>query len=76
MPEISLKKIICVIVIIIALSRLDTILAFIRNICTGIYDNFEPLRNCSEEGKFIVTAAFLFLCFLIVWKLVLLKMKK
>lgn len=63
MPEISLKKIICIILIIIVLSRLDTILSFIRNICIGIYNNLKPLRDCSEEGKFIVTLAFMSLCF-------------
>ena len=73
MPPISLKKTIIVILIVVMLSRLDHVIAFISSIYQAFYDSFEPLRNSSPEGRYLVTLAFLSLCFVVIWHLFLRK---
>ena len=73
MPVISMRKILIAIFIIVLLSRLDLVVATIGGLCRAIYDSFEPLRNCSKDVRYVLTLAFLSLCFLVFWKLFLYK---
>jgi len=60
MPTLSLRRILIFMLIVLALAKLDWIMALIAAICRGIYDSFEPLRNCSAEWKYAVMCFFLF----------------
>jgi len=51
MPPISLKKVAIALLVIIALSRLDKLLALAAVIWQGIYDSFEPLRNSPPVAR-------------------------
>jgi len=80
MPPISLKRIFFAIVIIILLSKLDRVIAFVSGIyrisiafISGIYwmfyFSFEPLRKCSVEAKYVVALLFLALIYITVYKI-------
>ena len=67
MPQISLKKILIFLVIIIALSHLDKIIAAFKDVYWAFYDCFEPLRDSPPLGKYVVAiAALVLLCMTIV----------
>ncbi len=69
MAPISLKKIGIIVLVIIALSRLDRILA----VATGIYqffcDSLAPFRDTPAEGRFVVALAILVLVYVTVLRL-------
>lgn len=69
MPPISIKKVLTAILIIWLLSQVDHIFNFARSACQEIYIAFEPLRNCSEEAKYVVTLAFLVMIYITVFEL-------
>ena len=69
MPPISIRKIITVIVIIILLSRIEFIIAFISSIYWAFYFSFKPLRNCPVEAKYVVVLLFFALIWVTIFKL-------
>ena len=80
MPPISLRKIVFWIMVIIMLSQLDHIIAFILSICrilnlfiSGVfwifYNSFEPLRKCSDGAKYVVALLFLALVWATIFKI-------
>ena len=73
MQTISFKKIIIAILIVVLLSRLDRVLTLISHIYETIDESFDPLRNCSEGARYLVTLALLSLAFVIFWQLYLRK---
>ena len=79
MNKVSLKKIVIVFIVIFILSRSRAIVEFLTGIdfnLNGIL-TLEPLRQCSEEDRYVVTLLFLAFCFVVLWKLLLIfKSKK
>jgi len=69
MPHISLRKIVFWVVVIVLLSRIEHIIAFISSIYWVFYFSFEPLRNCSTESKYVVVLLFFSLIWITVFKL-------
>ena len=69
MPQISMKKVLIAILIIILLSRLDKVFAFASGLYQAIVDSFEPLRRCSAEMKYLVLIAFFALLYITIFKL-------
>lgn len=71
MPQISLKKLLLLLFIIILLSKLKLIIALFANIFTGFYDSFEPLRDSPPLGKYIAALLLLALLYITIFKLLL-----
>ena len=69
MPPISIKKIVFWIVIIILLSQIDHIIAFVLGIYRIFHFCFGPLRNCPVEAKYVVALLFLALVWITIYKL-------
>ena len=76
MPPISFKKLVIVILIVIALSKIDRILAFASGIYQFFYNSFEGLRNSPVPGRLAVATLILALLYISIYKLVYEKMKK
>ena len=73
MNKISLKKIGIVCLVIFLLSRSRGMLEFLSDIdlrVNGIL-TLEPLRQCSDEDRYVVTVLFLAFCFVVIWKLLI-----
>jgi len=69
MAPISLKKIGIIVLVIIALSRLDKILAVATRIYQFFCDSLAPSRDTPAEGRFAVALAILVLVYVTVFKL-------
>ena len=69
--RISFRKILIAFLIIFLLSRSRRILEALSGFEGGGILTLEPLRNCSEMGRYVATLALLFLCFIIFWHLFL-----
>jgi hypothetical protein len=77
MNQISIKKISIALLIILLLSRSRAIIEFTHRIDLlpdGIF-TLEPLRNCSEESRYLVTVMFMAFCFVVIWKLLISRKK-
>jgi hypothetical protein len=70
MPVISIKKVLIFIGLIILLIHLKKFKNLIVNLWQIIYDNFEPLRRCSLEWRYVVTLMFLALLYITVFKII------
>jgi hypothetical protein len=66
MLQISFKKIVIAIVIVVVLSKLDRILALFCRTYLTVYDSLEPLRK-SSDTKFLVTVGILSLVFVTIF---------
>jgi len=75
MPPISLKKVAIALLVIIALSRLDKLLALAAVIWQGIYDSFEPLRNSPPVARQSIVVLVLALVYITIFKLIFRKIK-
>lgn len=69
MPPISFKKIGLVLLAIIALSRLDKILAAGSGIYEFFRDSLSPFQDSPREGRFLVALAILVLVYVTVFRL-------
>jgi len=69
MPQISLKKVLLLILIIILLSKLKVIITGLKVFFGTFYDAFEPLRNSPPFGKYVVALIFLALIYITIYKL-------
>lgn len=68
MAPISLKKIGIIVLVIIALSRLDRILAIATDIYQFFCDSLAPFRDTPAEGRFAVALAILVLAYVTIFK--------
>ncbi len=73
MSRVSLKKILAVFAIIFAMSRTGKIIDFFSKFDTGGIFTMEPLRRCSENARYVVTLLFCAMCFLIIWRILIIK---
>jgi hypothetical protein len=69
MPPINWKRVIIVILAIIALSRIDRLIHLARVIVRAFWDAMEPLRDSPVEGQYVVGLAFLALIYVTLFKL-------
>jgi hypothetical protein len=69
--NISFKKILAAFGIIFLMSRSRNIINWFDNFSGGDILTLEPLRRCSEDMRYVVTMAFLFMIFVIFWQLFL-----
>lgn len=70
MIQISFKKVLFVLLTIFLMSRAKKIIKFFSELefeSDGIL-TLEPLRNCSEEARYLVTVVLFLTCFVIAWK--------
>ncbi len=70
MQQISIKKILILLVIIIALSHLRKIAMVSEGVYRTFYDCFEPLRNSPPLGKYIVALVFLVILYMTIVTLI------
>ena len=78
MNNISFRKIGIAFLVIFLLSRSRAIMEFLSDIdlnLDGIL-TLEPLRKCSDEARYLVTVIFLAFCFVVIWKLLMIKKSK
>ena len=75
-PPISMKKVLIAIVIVVMLSRLDRIIAFISAVYKTIDDSLEPARNFSSDLKYCILLAIFALLYISIFKLLYEKMRK
>ena len=68
MKQISFKKILIVFIVIFLMSRSYRIIEFFSNFDGSDILTLQPLRDCSEQGRYIVTILFFTFCFVIIWK--------
>ena len=73
MTRISFNKILIAFFVIFLMSRTRKILQFFSGLEPGKILTLEPLRECPEEMRYVVTLAFLSLCFVVLWQLFLRK---
>ena len=75
MNRISFKKIGIVFLVIFILSRSRAIMDFLSGIDLNVDGIFtlEPLRRCSDESRYLVTILFMAFCFVVIWKLLMIK---
>jgi len=71
MQEISIKKILIAVLIVIALSQIRKIAAFLKAVYQTFYDVFEPVRGWSPEWKYVNALMFLALIYVTIFKLIL-----
>jgi len=76
MPPISFKKLIIAILIVIALSRIDRIVAFASEIYQFFYDSFEGLRTSPARGRLAVATLILALLYISIYRLLYEKIRK
>jgi hypothetical protein len=76
MPPISMKKILIAILIIVLLSRLDRVFAFLSRIYEFVYESLDPARNFSKGEKYILCLLLLALLYITIYKLLYEKMRK
>jgi len=69
MPPISFKKIALVLLAVIALSRLDQILAVLAGIYEFFCDSLAPFHDSPPGGRFVVALAILALLYLTIFRL-------
>jgi len=75
MNQISFKKVGIAFLVIFLLSRSRVIIELLSGIDLtpdGIF-TLEPLRRSSAEDRYVVTVIFLAFCFVVIWKLLILK---
>jgi len=75
MPPISLKKIAVVVLVIVALSRLDKVIALAFSTWQAVCDSFEPLRNSPPVARQIIVVLLLALVYITIFKLLIRKRK-
>jgi|GEM_PF-770740 len=73
MNHVSWKKVLAAFAIVLVLSRSRRIIEFFADSDGGGILTFEPLRDCSEGARYLVTLALLALAFVIFWRLYLRK---
>jgi hypothetical protein len=71
MQEISIKKILIFLAIIITLSQLHKILAFMRAVHQFVWDGLEPARHFSTGEKYLVILGLLALVYITIFRLLL-----
>lgn len=69
MRPVSSRKILILLLIIVALAQWDRISAAALSIYRYFFDAFEPLRNCPAEGRFGVALAILGLLCIVILRL-------
>jgi len=75
MPPISLKKIAVVIIVIVALSRLDKVLALAFSTWQAVCDSFEPLRNSPPVARQTIVVLLFALLYITIFKLLIKRRK-
>ena len=68
MPQISMKKLAVVILIVILLAHLDVVVELGHDVFRTFSDSFEPLQLCSVESKYVVMLLFLALLYISIFK--------
>jgi len=76
MPPISMKKIFIAILIIVLLSRLDRVLAFLSRIYEFFHESLDAAGNFSKGEKYVLCLLLLALLYISIYKLMYEKMKK
>jgi len=75
MSQISFKKIFIVFLIIFLMSRSRRILEFFSEFDGSGILTLQPLKDCPEEGRYIVTLIFFLACFVVIWKFLMSRKK-
>jgi len=76
MPRISFKKLVIGILIVIALSRIDRLLAFVSAVYQFFYDSFEGLRTSPARERLAIATLILALLYISIYKLLYEKIRK
>ena len=77
MHQISFKKVFIGFLIIFLMSRAYKVISFFSGLEFEGSEilTLQPLRDCSEEGRYIVTLVFFLACFIVVWKFLMSRKK-
>jgi len=76
MPSLSMKKILIVILIVLALSKLDRIIEWCHHIYQFFYDWLSPLQNTPPPGRVALAALIIALIYISIYKILYDRMSK
>lgn len=69
MPPISMKRILIAILMVVALSQIDTVMLFLAQIYHFFDDSLEPIREFSPQEQYVVTLLLGALLYITIFKL-------
>jgi len=73
MKELSVKNILIIFIVIVAMSKIKHIMRWVSEIFNDEMLSLEPIRDFPDGARAAITVFFFLLVFVVIWKLVLKK---